>query len=129
MSFWSEIGDVGQNFVDGFTDLGGAVGDFFTDPLGALEDAFNATLDIMTFGAFSYAKDKFREYIQGLIPEQTFQDRQRTVRSATEPKTVIYGRARTGGQIVYIEDQGKDNTLLWMCYVLAGHEVEEIEAV
>jgi len=129
MSFWSEIGDVGQNFVDGFTDLGGAVGDFFTDPLGALEDAFNATLDIVTLGTFSYAKDKFREYIQGLIPEQTFQDRQRTVRSATEPKTVIYGRARTGGQIVYTEDQGKDNILLWMCFVVAGHEVEEIETV
>ena len=119
------VDDIGGAFEDTFEAIGG----FFTDPLGALEDAFNATLDIMTLGTFSYVKDKFRDYIAGLIPEQTFQDRQRTVRSATEPKTVIYGRARTGGQIVYIEDQGKDNTLLWMCFVVAGHEVEEIETV
>lgn len=129
MSFWSEIGDIGQNFIDGFKDLGGAVGDFFQDPLGALEDAFNATLDIMTFGTWSYAKDAIRGFVAGLIPEQTYQDRERTVRSATEPKQVIYGKVRTGGQIVYVEDQGKDNTILWMCFVVAGHRVEEIETV
>ena len=126
MSDWTDLRD---NVTDGFRDTFQAVGDFFTDPLGALEDAFNATLDILTLGKFSYAKDQIKGFVAGLIPEQTFTDRQRTVRSATEPKTVIYGRARTGGQIVYVEDQGKDNVILWMCFVLAGHEVEEIETV
>ena len=129
MSFWSEIGEIGQNFVDGFTDLGGSVGDFFDDPLGALEDAFNGILDIVTLGTWSYTKDAIRGYIAGLVPEQSFRDRERTIRSSTEPKTIIYGKVRTGGQIVYVEDQGKDNVLLWMCFVLAGHEVEEIETV
>lgn len=121
-----------SDVADSVTDAVSSVGDFFNDPLGALEDVFNATLDVFTLGAFSYVKDQVRGFVAGLVPEapeQTYQDRERTVRAPTEPKTVIYGRARTGGQIVYTEDQGKDNTLLWMCYVLAGHEVEEIEAV
>ena len=118
MGFFSDLAD---NVTDAWTNTFEAVGDFFTDPVGAFEDVFNATYDILTFGTFSYVKDAVRGFIEGVEPEQTFQDRERTVRSATEPKTVIYGRARTGGQIVYTEDQGKDNTLLWMCYVLAGH--------
>ena len=133
------MGWFSDNIVDPVKDAVSSVGDFFNDPLGdplgSLEDVFNATVNVFTLGTFSYVKDQVRGFVAGLAPEapeapeQTYQDRERTVRSATEPKTVIYGRARTGGQIVYIEDQGKDNTLLWMCYVLAGHEVEEIEAV
>lgn len=115
--------------ADAFRDSFQAVGDFFQDPLGAVEDLFNATLDIMTFGMWSYAKDALRGFAAGLIPEQTYQDRERTVRSAQEPRQVIYGQTRVGGQLVYIEDQGKDNIVLWQCFVLAGHECEEIVAV
>lgn len=129
MSLWDEIGEIGQNFVDAYKDLGNAIGNFIDDPLGSLEDAFNGIMDIMTYGTFSYLKDAFRGYVAGLLPEQDFKDRKRTIRSSTEPKRVIYGRNRVGGQLVYLEDQGKDNIVLWMCFVLAGHEVEHIESV
>lgn len=115
------VGDLGQNFVDGFTGLG----DIFSDPLGAAEGIF----DIVTFGTYSYVKDQLYDYVQGQIPEQTFQDRERTVRSGTEPRQVIYGKVRTGGQLVYVEDDGKDNVILWLCFVVAGHSVKEISAV
>ena len=52
--------------------VGSSFKEFFNDPLGALEDWFNTTLDIATFGLFSYTKDKIRDYVAGLIPEQTF---------------------------------------------------------
>lgn len=122
---WNPIDDITDAFKSGFD----AVGNFFTDPLGALEDAFNSALDILTFGTFSFVKDSIKGFVAGLIPEQDYQDRKRSVRGATEPQTVIYGKVRTGGQLVYIEDDGKDNVILWQCYVLAGHQVEEIEAV
>jgi hypothetical protein len=126
MSFWSDLGD---SITDTVKDLGNSIGGFFSDPLGALEDAFNASLDFVTGGLFSYTKDALRGFVAGLIPEQTFQDRERTVRSATEPRQVIYGKVRTGGQLVYVEDDGKDNVILWMCYVVAGHSVNKISAV
>lgn len=126
MGFWSDLGDSIADSVGDFVD---SVGDFFNDPLGALEDAFNASLDFVTGGLFSYSKDVIRGFVAGLVPEQTYQDRERTIRSATEPRQVIYGKVRTGGQLVYVEDDGKDNTILWMCFVVAGHSVNKISAV
>ena len=115
--------------VDPIKDFVDSAGDFFSDPLGALEDWANAWLNVMTLGAYGYAKDQLKEWAAGLVPEQDYQDRQRTVRSSTEPQSVIYGENLVGGQLIYIEDAGKDNTILWMCYHIAGHEVEEIDEV
>tara|TARA_R100000152_G_C6782307_1_gene219756 strand:- start:219 stop:4094 length:3876 start_codon:yes stop_codon:yes gene_type:complete len=115
--------------VDPIKDFVDSAGDFLSDPLGALEDWTNAWLNVMTLGAYGYAKDQLKEWAAGLVPEQDYQDRQRTIRSSTEPQLVIYGENLVGGQLIYIEDDGKDNTILWMCYHIAGHEVEEIDEV
>lgn len=53
-------------------------------------------------------------------------DRKTTVRSAVEPRRIVYGTARVSGPLVYAETVGSENQQLWMVIPLAGHEVEEI---
>ena len=50
-------------------------------------------------------------------------------RSATNPRQIIYGKARVGGTITHIETSGTDNYKLSMIVVLAGHAVESLEDV
>ena len=50
-------------------------------------------------------------------------------RSATNPRQIIYGKARVGGTITHIETSGTDKYKLSMIVVLAGHEVESLEEV
>jgi len=120
-----------DNIVDPVVD---PIQNFIDDPslssFGNMLAGFTyGALNIATGGALAYANDALQDYIAGLVPEQEFKDRKRTVRSAVQAREVIYGKVRTGGHMVYVEDAGKDKTLLWMCIVVAGHEVEEIEAV
>jgi len=105
------------------------VKDAFSDPLGFAEDLFNQSMNLITFGQWNYAKDALRDYVSSLIPEREYTDRTRTVRQPTAARQGIYGRVRTGGQLVYAASNGKDKAAYWACYVLAGHEVEEIEEV
>lgn len=52
-----------------------------------------------------------------------------TLVNMREPAAVqeyVYGRARKGGTITYIESRGDKNNFLHMIVVLAGHPVEEI---
>ncbi len=119
---WNPIDDIADAFKSGIQ----AVGDFFSDPLGALESAFNSALDIMTLGAFSYAKDQIRGLFDFDIP---YQDRTKLVRAPAGARQIVYGRARVGGQLVYIESWFEDRRFLTMTIVVAAHQVEEISAV
>lgn len=118
-----------DNIVDPIREGISSVGDFFQDPLGTLEDLGNAALAFFTLGASEYLKDQIRDFVAGLVPEADYKDRKRNIRAADNPAQVIYGQVRTGGQLVYIEDDGKDKILLWQCFVLAGHECEEVVEV
>jgi hypothetical protein len=50
-------------------------------------------------------------------------------RAPTEPRQIIYGQTRVGGTITHISTTGTDNHLLHLVFVLAGHEVNSLEAV
>ena len=50
-------------------------------------------------------------------------------RSPTAPRQIIYGKARVGATIVFVETTGTDNYLLHMVMVFSGHEVEELVSV
>lgn len=115
---WNPIEDIGDAIKSGVD----AAGDFFSDPLGALEGVFNAVIDVFTLGAFSYVKDMF----QIDIP---YQDRTKLVRAPAGARQAVYGRARVGGQLVYIESWGKDRRFITLTIVVAAHQVEEITAV
>ena len=52
-----------------------------------------------------------------------------STRSATNPRQIIYGKARVGGTITHIETSGTDNHKLSMIVSLAGHELESLDEV
>ena len=43
-----------------------------------------------------------------------------TTREAAQSRKIVYGRARIGGNIVYLESQGTDNKYLWLVIAVAG---------
>tara|TARA_R110001632_G_scaffold57993_1_gene141554 strand:- start:2299 stop:4695 length:2397 start_codon:yes stop_codon:yes gene_type:complete len=52
-----------------------------------------------------------------------------TSRDAAHSRKIIYGRARVGGNIVYLESSGDDNKYLWLVIAVAGHEIDAYEKV
>jgi hypothetical protein len=52
-----------------------------------------------------------------------------TVREATAPRQILYGRARLGGNIVFLANSGSDNKYLHLVLALASHECDELEEV
>ena len=52
-----------------------------------------------------------------------------TTREAAHSRKIVYGRARIGGNIVYLESTGTDNKYLWLVIAVAGHEIDAYESV
>ena len=50
-------------------------------------------------------------------------------REAAHSRKIIYGRARIGGNVVYLESTGDDNKYLWLVIAVAGHEIDAYEEV
>jgi hypothetical protein len=50
-------------------------------------------------------------------------------REAAHSRKIIYGRARIGGNVVYLESTGDDNKYLWLVVAIAGHEIDAYEQV
>ena len=50
-------------------------------------------------------------------------------RDAASSRKIIYGRARVGGNVVYLESTGTDNKYLWLVTAIAGHEIDAYEEV
>ena len=50
-------------------------------------------------------------------------------REAASSRKIIYGRARVGGNVVYLESTGTDNKYLWLVVAVAGHEIDAYEEV
>ena len=52
-----------------------------------------------------------------------------TTREAAQSRKIVYGRARIGGNIAYLESTGDDNKYLWLVITVAGHEIDAYESV
>lgn len=50
-------------------------------------------------------------------------------REAAHSRKIIYGRARIGGNVVYLESTGSDNKYLYLVLAVAGHEIDAYESV
>ena len=50
-------------------------------------------------------------------------------REAASSRKIIYGRARIGGNVVYLESTGSDNKYLYLVIAVAGHEIDAYESV
>jgi hypothetical protein len=52
-----------------------------------------------------------------------------TVREPASSRKIIYGRARVGGSIVYMDSTGNDNKYFHMVIAIAGHEIDAFEEI
>ena len=70
---------------------------------------------------------------QALMPSidlgAAMEGRSITTREAAQSRKIVYGRARVGGNIVYLESTGTDNKYLWLVVAVAGHEIDAFEEV
>lgn len=59
----------------------------------------------------------------------TLKDAQVTVRVATEPRKVPYGRVRLGGLVPFVQSSGDDKRFMHVVIVLAGCQIDAVEKV
>ena len=52
-----------------------------------------------------------------------------TVREPTSSRKLVYGRARVGGAMVYMDSTGTDNEYFHMVIAVAGHEIDAYEEI
>ena len=50
-------------------------------------------------------------------------------REAAHSRKIVYGRARIGGNVVFLESSGSDNKYLYLVTAIAGHEIDAYEEV
>ena len=50
-------------------------------------------------------------------------------REAAHSRKIVYGRARIGGNVVFLESSGTDNKYLYLVTAIAGHEIDAYEEV
>ena len=50
-------------------------------------------------------------------------------REAAHSRKIVYGRARIGGNVVFLESSGSDNKFLYLVTAIAGHEIDAYEEV
>lgn len=62
-------------------------------------------------------------------PQMTLQARTVTVREPVMPRDMVYGRARKGGVIVFLNASGSKDQFLDLVIVLAAHRVKSIGAI
>lgn len=65
----------------------------------------------------------------GTLLNQPQQGLATAARNPVMPWNVIYGRAKTGGTIVYVNETGEDNKYLDLVLVLASHPCEAVDAL
>ena len=61
--------------------------------------------------------------------DSSLSDRSQATRNPISARTVVYGKTRVSGTIVYLSTTGATNEYLHIVLTLAGHEVEAIDEV
>jgi hypothetical protein len=61
--------------------------------------------------------------------DSSLSDRSQLVRNPISARTIVYGKCRVSGTIVYLSTTGTKNEYLHIVLTLAGHEVEAIDEV
>jgi hypothetical protein len=61
--------------------------------------------------------------------EASMKDRTVVIRSSDVPRTIVYGRARVSGPLVYAKSWGEFNEFLTLVIALGGHEFDAIEDI
>lgn len=92
-------------------------------------DMSGTAFDGLFFNAFSNTRDAIIRWLLGKLPEQDYQDRKVMVRHSDAAFRVVYGRARVGGVVRYLDTDGTDKSNMHIILVFANHSCAEIERV
>lgn len=96
-----------------------AAGSFLATAIGSIAGLLVAVAGSMLLSALT-PKPKLPDFSQ---------DRRQAVRSAIEPKRIVYGRTMTSGPIVYMGSSGSQSEYLHVVVPMAGHPIDDFEEV
>lgn len=88
-----------------------------------------ATVQFIAVTAASMAASKLLAPKMPSFSDSSLSERGQLVRSPISARSIIYGRCRVSGTIVYISTTGTKNEYLHLVVALAGHEVEAIDEI
>jgi len=96
------------------------VGPFFAAMIGAAAGSLVA-----------YAGNRLVDSMEGKprLPSLEAEDAKRTLRSANEPRRIIYGRARVSGPLIYAASYGAQKEWILLVIPLADHACQSIDAI
>jgi hypothetical protein len=88
-----------------------------------------AVIKFIAITASSMAASKLLAPKAPSYSDSSLSQRSQMVRSPISARTLVYGRCRASGTVVYMSTTGSKNEYLHIVIALAGHEIEEIEEV
>jgi len=91
--------------------------------------AVAGTLSFIAVTAASMAASKLLAPKMPSFSDSSLSERSQMVRSPIAARSIIYGRSRVSGTLVYISTTGTKNEFLNIVVTLAGHEVESIDEI
>ena len=99
---------------------------YFTGPVG-----YAGYLAAASFASGTYADMDARRRARNAKAEynNSLKDRYQMVKSATAARSVVYGRARVSGPLLFAHSTGDKQQFLHLVVALAGHEIDAIEGV
>jgi hypothetical protein len=87
---------------------------------------------VIKFAAVTAASMAATKLLSPKMPsfaDSSLSDRSQLVRNPISARTIVYGKSRVSGTIVYLSTTGTKNEYLHIVLTLAGHEVEAIDEV
>ena len=88
-----------------------------------------AVIQFIALTGASMAASKLLAPKMPSFSDSSLSERSQLVRSPIAARSIIYGRCRVSGTIVYISTTGTKNEYLHLVVALAGHEVEAIDEI
>jgi hypothetical protein len=88
-----------------------------------------AVIKFIAITASSMAASKLLAPKAPSFSDSSLSQRSQMVRSPIAARTIVYGRCRASGTVVYMSTTGSKNEYLNIVIALAGHEIQEIEEV
>ena len=88
-----------------------------------------AVIKFAAITAASMAASKLLSPKMPSFSDSSLSDRSQLVRNPISARSIVYGKTRVSGTIVYLSTTGDKNQFLHIVLTLAGHEVEAIDEV
>lgn len=94
--------------------------------------AIKAVAAVLKFTAYASASMAASKLLAPKMPsfaDSSLSDRSQAVRNPISARTIVYGKSRVSGTIVYLSTTGATNEYLHIVLTLAGHEIQAIDEV